>query len=173
MSDKRKPDETIPKDGTGRPPGKPFQWVEAFLEALRKNANVSESCRAVDVNRMTVYEHRKRDPEFAKRWADAIEEAVDELELKAWQRAKVGRKVPVYHQGIKTAEHLEVDNGLLKFLLKAYRPDKFKERQHITGGLGVLTGEIPAERLKGMSDEDLRRIAGEGVAVEDDPGGDE
>lgn len=84
---------------------------EEFLNELRKFPNVSKACRDVSVSRNTVYAHKKEDAEFSLLWDEALEEAIDAIEEEALNRATTGKS-----------------DTLLIFMLKALRPDKFKER---------------------------------------------
>jgi hypothetical protein len=90
--------------------------MPTFLDKLGKRANVSEAADVAGVSRFTAYEWRKKDAAFAEAWGDAIERAVDGLEDKAWTRAET-----------------ESDT-LLVTLLKAHRPEKYRERHDLTSG---------------------------------------
>lgn len=87
---------------------------EAFLAVLRETCNVSEAARSANVSRSSAYAHRDTDPDFARAWEDAEQEAVDKLEAVAWQRA--------------TAEQ---SDRILELLLKAHRPEKYKDRSAV------------------------------------------
>lgn len=106
------------------------EWAPLFLVELRNSGNVRQSCEKAGVGRKTVYEHRDRDPEFAAAWADAVEDACDELEKIARQRATT------------------VSDTLLIFLLKAHRPERYRERydhQHSGKGGGPVVLQIVEE----------------------------
>lgn len=61
-------------------------------------------------------------------WADALEQSADMLEKEALRRAVKGVKKPVY-QGGELVGHVQVySDSLMQTLLKAARPDKFKDR---------------------------------------------
>jgi hypothetical protein len=63
---------------------------------------------------MEVYAARKRYPDFEKAWGDALDEALDGLELMAWQRAA------------------EQSDTLMIFLLKAHRPHLYRDPNRFT-----------------------------------------
>ena len=84
-------------------------WKDTFVEMLIETGNVSASARIANVSRQHAYLCRQTDPEFAARWDDAIEEGTDNLEEIAMRRAKEG------------------SDTLTIFLLKARRPDKYRE----------------------------------------------
>lgn len=87
----------------------PSEWVEEFLESLRKMPVVKHACTEAKVSRTTVYNYRKQDPEFAQQWDDALEEGIDALEEKVWSQATDG------------------DRALMMFLLKSLRPSTYRE----------------------------------------------
>lgn len=100
---------------------------EAFLAVLRETCNVSAAARAAGISRTAAYEHRA-DPVFAMAWDEAEQEAADRLEGEAWRRAVDGTDKPVVHQGKITTTYKEYSDRMLELLLKAHRPDKFRER---------------------------------------------
>lgn len=83
---------------------------ETFIEELRKGKSVAAAAEMVCVSRQTVYLRRNADPAFADEWDTAIEIGTDRLEDTALKRAEDG------------------SDTLLIFLLKARRPEKFKDR---------------------------------------------
>jgi len=112
---------------------------EVFLDHLRKTANISESARVAVVARRTIYEWRDADPVFAAAWDDAIDEATDALEAEARRRAIEGDEEYVVSMGQlvrdpKTGEYLTTrkrSDGLMTLLLKAHRPERFRERYDV------------------------------------------
>jgi len=112
-----------------------LKWIDAFLAALSLNANVTQSAIAAGVSRSSVYLHRDADEDFKKAWDDAIEQAVDRLEAEAWRRAFEGTTEPIYSQGKYVADRVVYSDGLMTTLLKAHRPEKYKDRsqQEVTG----------------------------------------
>lgn len=129
-------------------------WGPRFLEALADSANISEACKIAKVGRTTVYERRDSDPVFAQAMADALDDAVDALELEARRRALDGCERPVYHQGAQCGTILEYSDTLMIFLLKAHRPDKYRERSEVkhTGQVAVTTS------ARDLSDDELAAI---------------
>lgn len=124
-----------------------------FLDALRETANVTVAARSVGVSSGTAYKHKAADPLFAEQWAEALEEAVDLLEHEAHRRAFEGTKKPVFYKGGECGYVTEYSDGLAQFLLKAHRPDKYRERsevkQEISGGM-QLNDTTRAARLAAL-----------------------
>lgn len=104
-----------------------------FLLVLSEQANVSAACRAVGISNRCAYDHKNDDPEFAKMWADAVEVAVDKLEQEAWHRATHGVEKPIVHKGEVVGIVREPSDRLTELLLKAHRPEKYRDRMELTG----------------------------------------
>jgi hypothetical protein len=102
-------------------------WHEPFLAALAKIGNVRGACHATGVPRRTAYAHRTDCEAFARAWDEAVDEAVDILEAEAWRRAVEGTGRPVFYQGKQVGAIREYSDALLMFLLKAARPEKYRE----------------------------------------------
>lgn len=84
-------------------------WRPAFLQTLKETGNVLLSCRVAGISRKQAYLTRQRNAAFAAEWADCMDDAIDMLEAIAVQRAKT------------------VSDVLLIFLLKAHRPEVYRE----------------------------------------------
>jgi hypothetical protein len=119
---------------------------ELFLKALADTGIVSAAVEMAGTSRTRVYELRKRDPAFAAGWEEAEERAADALEAEAWRRAVVGVQEPLVSGGKVVRDDdgqpiaiRRYSDALMIALLKARRPDRFKDRavvEHdITDGL--------------------------------------
>jgi hypothetical protein len=84
----------------------------AFLAELARGQSVAAAAAAIGLTRQAMYKARGTDAVFAAAWDDAVEIGTDVLEDVAVKRAKDG------------------SDTLLIFMLKARRPEKFKERSH-------------------------------------------
>jgi hypothetical protein len=136
---------------------------ETFLRALAETSNVTHSATLVKMSRQRMYQIRDEDPDFAEAWADAEQQAADNLEAEAWRRGHEGIKEPLHYQGELTGDFVQkYSDTLLIFLLKGARPDKyrdFKSVDHTTGGKPFeAERKRHAELLKQMSTEDLEAI---------------
>ena len=129
-----------------------------FLEALREGLSVNAACEAAGIGRRTAYEWRAADEQFRADWETAVEEGTDSLEDIAIQRAK------------------DSSDTLMIFLLKARRPEKYKDRlsQEVTGKGGGPVQIADLSRLKGMTAEELqvleRALVQIGIAEGDQDG---
>ena len=109
-------------------------WRPKLLKALAETGNITDACRRAGITRDTFYRHRHEDPAFAAAAADALEVAVDNLELEARRRAEKGCEKPVFYKGREIARITEYSDTLLIFLLKAHRPEKYRERYDVSHG---------------------------------------
>ena len=89
------------------------KWQETFLRALSQTPSVKHACQSAGINRTTAYEHRKKDPAFAQRWADALGHSIDDLEARAFKIALEGNDA--------------VASGLIQWLLRCHRPERYRE----------------------------------------------
>jgi hypothetical protein len=110
-------------------------WRPRFLAALAMTNSVMLSARHARVSRPWVYQERKADPDFARQWDDAIEEALELLHSRVWQRALEGDTEPVWYMGVPVAYIRKFDSKLQIELLRAWKPDRFK-----TAGVNVNVG---------------------------------
>lgn len=85
------------------------QWRGVFLATLKGTGSVMLSCQAAHVSRTAAYKLRTQNQTFRKQWQEAENDAIETLEAIARKRAS------------------ESSDVLLIFLLKAHRPDKYRD----------------------------------------------
>lgn len=135
MGKKRQEPEPVAKDDTTKTvvnAGKRSRadWGQLFLTELRASGNVRQACEAAGIRRTAAYDYRDDEPAFRAAWDEAMEDACDELEKIARERAS------------------RMSDTLLIFLLKAHRPEKYRERfdhQHSGKGGGPIVLNITEE----------------------------
>jgi hypothetical protein len=115
------------------------KWKQIFIEELARSGNVLLSSRKAGVSRTAVYKARKDDPAFADNWDDAMDEAVDLLEAVARGRAVNGIDKPVYRGGVQVGTIREYSDTLLIFLLKAHRPERFRDSYDLAKAVDAIT----------------------------------
>jgi hypothetical protein len=88
-----------------------------------------------------MYQLRREDKEFAAEWDRALELAVGMFEDEAARRAVHGIDKPVFYQGEQCGVIREYSDTLLTVLLKAHKPDMYRERisTEFTGDVGPTT----------------------------------
>jgi hypothetical protein len=143
-------------------------WRPRFLAAFGEHVTVSEACRVAGVSRRNVYDERARSEAFAADWAEIEEGSTERLEAEALRRAVEGWvERPVFDkEGVQVGEVRKFSDTLLIFMLKARRPDTYRERyQHEHSGPdgGPIAAEIVAVDAKEVADaahDFLARLAG-------------
>ncbi|MEM9288335.1 MAG: terminase [Pseudomonadota bacterium] len=94
----------------------------AFLAALSETANVSASCQLAGVSRSAAYATKRRDAVFAAAWEEAIQSALDALEVELIRRAIEGTEHVQYYHGKPIGSVRHYSDALAMFLLKSRRP---------------------------------------------------
>lgn len=105
--------------------------LTAFCAALGETGIVAKACKAVDISRVTAYQWRDEIPEFAAAWDKALQVGITALEDEAHRRGFEGIDEGVYHQGVLMDTQKKYSDTLAIFLLKAHRPEKYRERTHL------------------------------------------
>jgi hypothetical protein len=145
----------------------------AFLAAFRENGNVTQACIAAGIDRKLHYWWLEQDESYPERFEDARLEAAEGLEFEARRRAVEGLRR--YRFNSKTGavlrhpetneayyEH-EYSDMLLVQLLRANLPQKYRDRQEISGPNGgpitveTLSPEERAARVEALLDQARRR----------------
>jgi hypothetical protein len=117
-----------------------------FIEVLARTGNVSYAAHAAGWrSRNTAYQQKEKDPLFAELWEEAVEISMDALEMEARNRA-LGWDEPIINKDGEVVGHRRVfSDKMMEILLKAHRPEKFREKfehDHKVGG-GVIVMPAP------------------------------
>ncbi len=103
----------------------PGKWTDKkrseFFAVLAGTANVSTAASAIGMSRTAAYVERARNADFASGWTQALDVALDELELAVLERATHGYNKDVFRAGIKTDTMRLYSDALAMFLLRAHR----------------------------------------------------
>ena len=107
----REPDET--------------QWRETFLSGLAATSNVRAAARAAGVKTATAYDARREDPEFNRKWQQALCEGYDHLEMELLLRLRSGeiKPPPGTKRGVRS-----YDNATAFRQLAAHRESAARQR---------------------------------------------
>lgn len=131
-----------------------------FLDALRQTGNVTAACEAAYVDRRTAYREKKSNAEFSRAWDEALEIAIEGMELEARRRAVEGRDEPVFGRIAKDRDgvvgHIrKYSDVLLIFLLKAHKPAIYRETVNLKHS-GAISH--PQTDLTKLTDDDLDQL---------------
>ena len=99
-----------------------------FLAAFGEHATVAAAAKAAGVGRRTHYDWLTSDDAYAERFKEVEEDVTESLEAEARRRAQLGVEEPVFYQGERVDTIRRYSDTLLIFLLKARRPNVYRER---------------------------------------------
>jgi hypothetical protein len=135
-----------PNGQRGRPRKNAVQTVRAkhaFLEAYAQWANISYACKISGVARQNVYDWQERDEEFSAAFHRAEAAATERLEREAWRRAVEGspyERTSYWHgEPVGTDRKIEYSDQLMMLLLRARRPDLYREKVDVAVNQVVKT----------------------------------
>lgn len=155
---------THPDQIIGRQPSyHRYSWTTTFLEVLRQTGNLTKSAAAAGCSRQNVRYLRVNNAEFEAAVRDALDEACDLLEAEARRRAvegverlKFDQRGNVINDPRTGQPYIDIDysDTLLIFLLKAHRPELYRERPTVSVDYMAQAMEIEARR-RGIAPEEL------------------
>lgn len=121
------PDRTIAE----RKPEVRGDWKARFIDAFREHRKVTVAMSVSGVSRSALYEARHTDTDFGAAWLEVEEEIVEELEAEAYRRAVTGVQKPLVSAGKYVTDVTEYSDSLLTLLLRARRPERYRERHTV------------------------------------------
>jgi len=108
----------------------------AFLESYAQWANITEACKCSGIARSTFYVWQEHDPKFAFAVQQAGEQATERLEKEAYRRATEGtpyKRTSYWHgEPVGTDEKIEYSDQLMMLLLRARKPEIYREKLDVT-----------------------------------------
>jgi hypothetical protein len=99
----------------------------AFLAAFAEAGTVKHAAEIAGVSPKHPYYWLQNDSKFAAAFEQAKEDAIQSLEWEARRRAIEGRSEPVFYKGKRCAVIRKPSDTLLIFLLKAARPEIYRD----------------------------------------------
>ena len=126
-----------------------LDWAAKFLSLIADGATIKAACEGANIGRTKVYERRDNDETFRIALEEAIEASTEDLEEVARKRAK------------------QKSDPLMMFLLRARRPDVYRENVNHSGSVRVRLAVAAAE----LSDDELAEIAAKAQQSDEPTGG--
>lgn len=99
-----------------------------FLAAFSELGTVAGAVVKSGISDESHYRWMKQSAAYRKAYAQAEERSISRLEAEAVRRATEGSKDPIFYAGSKVGDVTRYSDVLLIFLLKAKRPDVYRER---------------------------------------------
>jgi len=130
LSDERGPSTSsgrtalVPLQTPNKNPRKPRHdgWTDArrkiFLSVLRESGCVIDACRVAGISDTSAYRLRRRDPEMAALWDEALENGQRGLVAVAHQHAVVGKETVIYRDGEEVERRVVPSDSLMALLIR-------------------------------------------------------
>ena len=128
--------------------------TSAFLKAIRETGSVKAASEAAGVSRDLHYRRLRSDPAYKAAFEAALDDATQMLEDEAVRRATEGVKRVKYYQGVKCGTYLEYSDQLLALLLRARRPQKYRESSSVAVAAHAGEGAVTSIEIKFVSPDD-------------------
>jgi hypothetical protein len=133
--------------------------ARAFLAAYRQTASITKAAAAAKIDRGMHYRWLAN-ASYKKAFEAAQEEAAQTLEDEAIRRATEGTLEPVFYQGDMCGAVRRYSDGLMQFLLRGFKPQKYASRTELTGPNGgplevSLADVMLARRKKRLEEKRL------------------
>lgn len=113
-----------PRPAALRKPSSP-KWSKTFLAELAATSNVSAAARKARIATATAYDARRNNPEFNRKWQQALCEGYDHLEMELLHRLRSGEVKPP--TGAKRGTRT-FDNATAFRLLAVHRDSAARQR---------------------------------------------
>jgi hypothetical protein len=104
-----------------------------FLECFAQTGSVNRASQHAGVSRRTHLNWRKTDRRFAAACEDALTMFIEEIEWEVHRRGVEGVLEPVYYAGKPVGAIRKYSDNLLMFLLKALKPEKYRDNYNSFG----------------------------------------
>lgn len=106
-----------------------------FISALTETGSLTRAAQAAQLNPAHALLYYAQNPEFAKKYDEAISIACLAMESEARRRAFDGVDEAVYYKGEVVGSVRKYSDSLAMFLLKAYKPHVFGDRLSLDANL--------------------------------------
>jgi hypothetical protein len=116
----------------------------AYIEAVARNGTLTGACKAARISVHTVYAWRERDETFVIREHEAREAFADTLEREMVRRGVHGVQQPVFQRGRLVGYVVEYSDQLLIKLIRAARPEKYRERFSVDSAERIIVRVLSA-----------------------------
>lgn len=113
-----------------------------YLAGFAADCTLTTGCRAGLVSPNTVYQWREMDDEFVIRENELRIQLADRLEGEAIRRGYEGWDRPVYQGGSLVGYERVYSDSLLKLMLSAVKPEKFRENLHVSGMVEQVVRQV-------------------------------
>lgn len=113
-----------------------------YLAGYSVDCTLTSGIKAAGIDNRTVYQWREMDDQFVMAERDLQGQLADRLEAEAIRRAYVGFERPVYQRGELVGYERVYSDVLLKMMLGALKPEKYRERVDVSGTVEQIVRQV-------------------------------
>lgn len=143
----------------------PFgKWSKIFLAELATSSNITASARKAGVPVPTVYETRRRNPDFFRAWQQALCEGYDHLEMELLRRLRTGeiRRAAGAKVGVRTYENAVALRQLAAHKESVMRQRAIRENETAAEVVASINAKLDLMRQRALdAGEDVWAVEGD------------
>jgi hypothetical protein len=113
-----------------------------YLAGFSVDCTLTSGIKAAGINNKTVYQWREMDDEFVMQENELKAQLADRLESEAIRRAYNGWDRPIYQRGVLVGVERVYSDMLLKLMLTALKPEKYRERVDVSGTVEQIVRQV-------------------------------
>lgn len=134
------------------------EWIDTFISAIMTGASVTRATRKAGVHITLPYKRRIEDEAFRNAWKQAADIGTELMEQEAARRAYHGTLKPVFHKGQKCGFVREYSDTLMIFMLKARKPEVYREGIEDSGSGRGMVLNINVVAVDGKSQQQEQQL---------------
>jgi hypothetical protein len=115
---------------------------ERYLHGFAVDCTMTSGCQLAQCDYSTVHKWREMDDTFVLRENELRTQLADRLEHEALRRAYEGYDRPVFQRGVQVGVERVYSDVLLKMMLSAMKPDKYRENVHVSGTVEQVVRQV-------------------------------
>jgi hypothetical protein len=129
------------------------KWSKVFLAELATSSNVTASAKKAGVPIPTVYETRRRNPEFYRAWQQALCEGYDHLEMELLLRLRTGeiKRAAGAKVGVRTFENAVALRQLAAHKDSVARQRAIQDNQNAAEVVASINSKLDLMRARALA----------------------
>lgn len=118
-----------------------------FVRVMAQTGTVTLGCVKAQISRQAAYRWRAKDPQFSRRWDEALDSFLDLIEARGSQLAVEGVLEPVFHEGVIVGHVRKFDGKMIQFMLERRRRSVYR-RELALEHSGSIAAELTPDDVR-------------------------
>ena len=146
------------------------KWSKVFLAELAATSNIAAAARKAEVSTFLVYNARRTNPEFNRKWQQALSEGYDHLEMELLHRLRNGEIKPATgaKKGVRTFDNTTAFRQLAVHREAVSRSRAIRDNEDTEAILASIDAKLERMRQRWLAAK--KREADAETQAEDDSG---